>query len=888
MNYGKPFLKRYLSLANKKQSILVPSFPLRLLKWLCKPEYHSDIEGDLIELYDRRVAKFGKRKAKILLLKDVLFLLRPGIIRPLELNENLNTSAMFRSYFKVGWRNLLRYKGYSAINISGLAMGMAVALLIGLWMYDELSFDTYHPNHDRIAQVMQHQVFNGSISTGISMPAVMGEEIRNVFGTDFKHVLQSSWNSDHTLAHGDKIFSKSGSFMEPGVTELLSLKMVAGTRDGLKDMNSILLSESVAKSYFGERDPINKILRIDNKADVTVTGVYEDLPDNTSFRNLKFILPWDLYLNMNPWIEEKENPWGSNFTQTFVQIADHTNMDQVSSKIKDVKANKIPDDIRSKYNLNPVVFLHPMNKWHLYSDFKNGINTGGAIGNVWLFGITGAFVLLLACINFMNLSTARSEKRSKEVGIRKSIGSARGQLIMQFFSESIMISLFALCAAMILVVLILPAFNMIAEKNISVPWTDPSFWLIAIGFSVVTGLFAGLYPALFLSSFQPVKVLKGTFKVGRFASLPRKVLVVMQFTISITLAIGTMVVYKQIHHGQNRPLGYTRDGLISTSINEERHKHFEVIRKELKDTGVIVEMAESGSPPTEHWNTNGGFDWEGKDPNQGVDFPNNTVSYDYGKTIGWEIKEGRDFSRDFASDSTAFILNESAVKFIGLKDPIGKVIRWEGNPYTIIGVVADLLVQSPYRPVRPSLFHLSTNHNVLILKINPEISTAEALGKIEIVFKKYDPSSPFRADFADNEFAKKFGNEKRIGTLAAFFATLAIFISCLGLLGLVSFVAEQRTKEIGIRKILGASVANLWQMLSKDFVVLVLLSSFISIPLAYHYLNYWLQAYEYRTEIPWWIFAGSCSGALIITFVTVSFQSAKAAMMNPVKSLRSE
>ena len=349
-----------------------------------------------------------------------------------------------------------------------------------------------------------------------------------------------------------------------------------------------------------------------------------------------------------------------------------------------------------------------------------------------------------------------------------------------------------------------------------------------------------------------------------------------------------MVVYKQINHGQNRPLGYNTDGLISVSINEERHKHFEVIRTELKNTGAIVEMAESGSPTTDDWNTNGGFDWEGKDPNQGVDFPNNTVSHDYGKTIGWEIKEGRDFSRDFASDSAAFILNESAVKFIGLKDPIGKVIRWEGKPYTIIGVVKDLLVQSPYRPVRPSLFHLSTNHNVLIVKINPEMSTRDALGKIETVFRKYNPDAPFQAGFADEEFARKFGNEKRIGTLATFFAILAILISCLGLFGLASFVAEQRTKEIGIRKILGASVANLWQMLSKDFVALVILSCLISIPLAYYYLNTWLQAYEYRTDIPWWIFAASSFGALIITVVTVSFQSIKAAMMNPVKSLRSE
>jgi putative ABC transport system permease protein len=793
---------------------------------------------------------------------------------------------MIKNYFKIAWRNLLRNKGYSSINIFGLAIGMAVAILIGLWIYDELTFDTYHPNYDRIAQVMQHQTFNGEVGTQMANPAVLGAEIRNVYGNHFKHVLHSSWNFEHTLTHGEKMFLHPGSFFEPGVTDMLSLKMIKGSKDGLKDMNSILLSESVAQAYFGAEDPLEKTMRIDNQADVKVTGVYEDLPDNTSFKELKFILPWDLYLSLNPWVQKMEDPWGSNFTRIFAQIADHADMEKVSAQIKNVKLDKLPTDER---RYDPVVFLHPMRKWHLYSDFKDGINTGGRIDNVWLFGTTGIFVLLLACINFMNLSTARSEKRSKEVGIRKSIGSARTQLITQFFSESIMVSFFSFLLALLLVLVALPSFNDIADKKIAMPWSEPLFWLISISFSVATGLFAGAYPALFLSSFQPVKVLKGTFRVGRLASLPRKVLVVMQFTISITLIIGTMVVYKQIDHGQRRPLGYNRDGLIRVTVNEERHKHFEIIRTELKNERAIVEMTESGSPTTDVWNTNGGFDWEGKDPDQAVDFPNNAVSYEYGKTVGWEIKEGRDFSREFISDSSAFILNESAVNFIGLKDPVGKVIRWNDNPYTVIGVVKDLLVQSPYQPVRPSLFHLADDmENVFIIKLNPEQNTREALSKVETVFKKHNPSAPFQANFVDEDFAEKFGNEKRIGTLAAFFAILAILISCLGLFGLASFVAEQRTKEIGIRKVLGASVTNLWRMLSRDFVVLVILSCLISIPLAWYELNTWLQQYEYRTDMPWWIFTVSGAGALIITLLTVSFQAIKAALMNPVKSLRSE
>lgn len=794
---------------------------------------------------------------------------------------------MIKSYFKIAWRNLLRNKGYSFINISGLALGMAVSILIGLWLNDELTFNIYHRNYERIAQVMQHNISNGKISSGVAVPPTMAEGIREVYSSDFKYVLQSSWNFDHTLTYGEKMFLEPGSFFEPDVTHMLSLKMVRGSMDGLKkDMNSILLSESVAQAYFGDEDPLDKIMRIDNKSDVKVTGVYEDLPDNTSLKDMKFILPWDLYLSHNPWIAKIENPWGSSFSQTYVQIADNADMEKVSARIKDVRLNNLPADDRLS---NPVVFLHPMRKWHLYSDFEDGINIGGRINNVWLFGITGVFVLILACINFMNLSTARSEKRSKEVGIRKSIGSARRQLIAQFFSESVVVSFLAYLFALVLVLIAIPSFNTIADKKMNIPWSESTFWFAGLAFSSITGLFAGLYPALFLSSFQPVKVLKGTFRVGRLASLPRRILVVMQFTISITLIIGTTVVYRQIQHGQRRPIGYNRDGLITITLNEERFKHFDAIRTGLQNEGAIVEMAESASPTTAVWNSSGGFDWEGKDPDQAVDFPNTAVSYEYGKTIGWEIKEGRDFSREFTSDSSAFILNESAVAFIGFKDPVGKVIRWNGEPFTVIGVVKDLLVQSPYQPVRPSIFNLSKlGVNVAIIKLNPQYGTQDALNKIEAVFKKYNPTAPFESTFVDDEFARKFGDERRVATVAGFFAGLAILISCLGLFGLAAFVAEQRTKEIGIRKVLGASVANLWRMLSKDFVVLVVISCLLSIPLAWYGMTTWLEKYEYRTTVSWWIFAISGFGALMITLLTVSFQAIKAALINPAKSLRSE
>jgi len=581
-----------------------------------------------------------------------------------------------------------------------------------------------------------------------------------------------------------------------------------------------------------------------------------------------------------------ENPWGSNFTQTFAQIADNADMETVSKKIAKVKLNVVN---KEEKRYNPIVFLHPMSKWHLHSDFKDGKIIGGRIQYVWLFGIIGFFVLLLACINFMNLSTARSEKRAKEVGVRKAIGSARWQLIVQFFSESFLVVILAFVLSIIIVFLMLPYFNELADKKLSVLWRYPFFWILGLSFSIFTGIVAGSYPALYLSSFQPVKVLKGTFQAGRYASLPRKVLVVLQFAVSVMLFIGTIVVYQQIQHAKNRPVGYNKESLVTVSSNETLHKKFDVLREELKRNNLVVDITEATSPTTAVYNTNGGFDWEGKDPNQAVDFPNSGVTYDFGKVIGWQLKEGRDFSRDYATDSLAFILNESAVKFIGLKKPIGSIIKWENKPYTVIGVVKDMLVQSPYAPIRGMMYHLSLEEeNVFIMKINPKLSASAAISSIEKVFREFDPGTALEFKFVDEDFAKKFDDEERIGRLASVFAILAVVISCLGLFGLASFVAEQRTKEIGIRKVVGATIFNLWTLLSKEFVMLVLIACVIAIPLSWYGMYQWLQKYDYHTDIHWWIFAIAILGALGITILTVSFQAIKAAIANPVKALRSE
>lgn len=794
---------------------------------------------------------------------------------------------MIKNYFKIAWRNLIKSKGYSAINIGGLAVGMAVAMLIGLWVFDELSFNKYHQNYNRIAQVMQHATFNGKIETQNANPALMGPELRAKYGSDFKYVVQSSWTEDQLLTVGDKQLTKSGMFFETDAPEMLTLEMLKGTRSGLKDPYSIMLSASVAEAFFGKDDPINKTIRFGRRTNLKVTGVYKDLPANTTFNQIKFMAPWELWLIRNPWVKTMDNPWGSNFSQTFVQIADNADMEKVSAKIKNTKLNNVS---KENATIRWVVFLQPMSKWNLYNEFKNGVNVGGNIQYVWLFGIIGIFVLILACINFMNLSTARSEKRAKEVGIRKTVGSLRSQIIKQFFAESYLVVLLAFVLCLVLVALLLPLFNDVAGKKIEIAWANPMFWIFSGVFILITGLVSGSYPALYLSSFQPLKVLKGTFRVGKFASVPRKVLVTVQFTVSVILIIGTIVVYQQIQHAKNRPIGYTRQGLINLYLQTEIKEHYEAVRTELKNLGAIEEMAASHSPMTDVWNSSGGFDWEGKDPNLSVSFPTNRVSYEFGKTVNWKIKEGRDFSRKLATDSAAFVINESAVRFFGFKNPVGKILKWDNNRLTIIGIVKDIMQESPFYPVRPTLYHLGKYEDMtnLIIKLNPQQNVKQSLSAIEQVMKKYSPGIPFNYSFVDEKFEGKFQEEERIGKLASYFAILAIFISCLGLFGMASFVAEQRTKEIGIRKVLGASIGNLWRLLSTEFFVLVLISCIIATPIAWYYLKSWLTNYDYRITIGWGVFALAAGVALIITVLTVSFQAIKAAIANPVKSLRSE
>lgn len=793
---------------------------------------------------------------------------------------------MFKNYFKIAFRNLYKNKVHSSINIAGLSVGMAVAMLIGLWIWDELTFDQYHQNYDRIAQVMQKETFNGTISTGGAIPVPLDAAMRKGYGSDFKHIVMSSWTEGHILSAGEQKVAYTGNFMGAEGPELLTLKMLRGAWNGLQDPSSIIISQSVAKALFGNEDPMGKLVKLDNKASFKVSGVYEDMPRNTTLHDIAFMAPWDYYAQ-NILAKRSLTSWSDNSFLMYVQIADNANMASLSEKIKDVKINQ-SEPAEAKFK--PLIFLHPMSKWRLYSEFKDGINTGGAIQYVWLFGIIGMFVLLLACINFMNLSTASSEKRAKEVGLRKAIGSLRLQLVGQFFCESLLFAILAFVFSILLVLLILPFFNEVAGKKMSILWGNPGFWIMGAGFTLFTGLIAGSYPALYLSAFQPVKVLKGTFKAGRLAALPRKVLVVVQFSVSVILIIGTTIIFKQIQFAKNRPVGYSRDGLLNiVAPTDDLHNNFSVIRSELLKSGLVSGIAESSSPTTEVENNMADISWEGKDPSMTSDFASIRVTTDYGKTVGWQFMDGRDFSTQFLTDSSAVILNEAAVKYMGLKKPVGETIRFENKEHHVIGVIKNMVMQSPYDPVKQSIFYISkSDFGYVTIKINPNASTHDAINKIEAMYKIYCPTIPFTYRFADDEYANKFSDEERIGKLAGFFAVLAIFISCLGLFGMASFMAEQRVKEIGVRKVLGASVFNLWGQLSKDFIILVIISLFIATPLAYYFMHNWLQHYEYRSAMPWWVFVAAGMGAIVITILTVSYQSIKAAMRSPVKSLRSE
>jgi len=794
---------------------------------------------------------------------------------------------MFKSNLKVALRNLFRNKLSSVLNIGGLAIGMAVALMIGIWIHDELSFNQYHKNYKEIVAVKVHADYGNEIYTIDSHPMPLADALRNNFPSDFKSVVMSTSNELHLIKSGEQSLSGSGMFMEAGGPGMLTLDMKEGSREALKDGKQIILSESLSRKIFGDHIVLGQVISLDNKLPVRVGGVYKDLPDNDEFKGVDFVAPFDAYLQLNAWAKDARYNWSNQSVKIYAQLNHIEDAQRVNDKIRDLKMKNVSGDQAKR---KPVVFLQPMSAWHLESTFKNGRHvTSEGMKYIWFYGTIGLFVLLLACINFMNLSTAKSDKRSKEVGIRKAIGSRRLQLVWQFFGESVLIACLAFALCLLLVQIAMPWFNTVAEKQMDLPWPNPFFWVLSIIFVLLTGILAGLYPALYLSSFRPVKVLKSAIQTGYKASLPRKVLVITQFSVSITLIVATIVVYRQIQKAKDRSIGYSQESLLSVQAGSAEYQgKYDVLKAELMNSGFVKSVASTVSPVTSVWSTSTGLSWSGKDPASRIEFATLGVSREYGQTLGWQFLEGRDFDKELDTDSSAMVINETALKLMGLKNPVGEIVQKDGKAYNIIGVAKDIVMESPFKPVAPAVFFLSRDMNFLLVKLNPGIRVQDAISKMETTLKVVAPGTSPDYQFVDDAYSKKFSAERRVGNLSTFFSVLAIFISCLGIFGLATFIAERRVKEIGVRKVMGASVTSLWYLLSKEFVSMVAMSFLIATPVAYLLMNQWLQNYEFRADLSWWIFAAAGIGALLITLLTASYQGLRAARMNPVKALRNE
>ncbi|MXV51457.1 FtsX-like permease family protein [Pedobacter sp. HMF7647] len=785
---------------------------------------------------------------------------------------------MIRNYLKIAWRNLLRNKGFSLINIAGLAIGMASAILILLWIQNEISYDQFHTKKDRLYVMYNRSVFDGKLWCWQSTPKIMGPTMK----MSYSQVEETSRINQATFLFtvGEKHLTVRGAFTDPGFLTMFSFPLINGdSKTALKNTQTVVITEKLSKKLFGNDNAMGKTVKIDSNAYFTVTGVMKDQPNNTRFQDFEYFMPWS-YMKKIGW---DENNWGNNSVQTYVLL---------KPGVTETAANKAFLNItRTHSDIKDIdQFVHPISKWRLYSKFENGKITGGRIEIVRLFSVIAIFILLIACINFMNLSTARSEKRAREVGIRKVVGAQKGSLVGQFLGESIIISLISGIIALVVVQLSLKGFNALTDKELFIPYSSLFFWLISLGFVLFTGIVAGSYPAFYLSSYRPVKVLKGTFKAAHALVTPRKVLVILQFTFAIALIICTIIIQRQINHAQQRDLGYNKNNLAYVFMTGEVEKHYTAIKNEMLASNAVTAVTKTSAPMTEGWSDSWDYSWKGKNTTEKLDFDIYNTDGDFVKTMGLKLVTGRDIDlKAFPSDSTAMILNEAAVKTMGFKNAIGQIVKGQGRDWHVVGVIKDFILSSPYEPVKQMVIQGPSGwFNVIHFKLNDNASTENNLKKIEAVFKKYNPDYPFEYNFIDEAYSKKFRDEQRIGTLAALFAGLTIVISCLGLFALAAYMAENRIKEIGVRKVLGASVSGLAVLLSKDFLKLVLISFAIASPIAWWAMHKWLQDYTYRVSISWWIFAITGIISMAIAVATVSFQALRAARANPVKNLRTE
>ncbi len=861
-----------------------PKLAERFLLFFLKEEMAEEVLGDLDEKFYWTCKKNSHTKAKRNYWFQVFNYLRPFAFKYFRSNSILGT--MIKHNLKISYRILSKNKKFSAINIGGLAIGMSLFMLIVFWVQDELAFNQNHQHYDRVVQVLSRAVDNGEIYVNSAQVSRLGAHLGETYPTLFSHVATTfNRNGEQFLKVGDRSVERLGYFFSKDVTHLLSLDITAGTTFSKDPLYEILLSSSLAKTLFPNENPVGKSVTFNNDGDLIVAGVYEDLPNNSTFHEMEYIVPMELVYNA-------ENPptWSNQNTKIYALLNEGIEIEQANEIIRTVLADNIPDSEKD-------IFLHPMKDWHLNSTFEDGIQvTGAQTQIVRIYFAVGIFVLLLAFINFINLNTARCNNRLKEIGIRKSIGTHKGQLVQQFLAESFLYSFSSFVVSIVIVIMSLELFNELSGKDIVIPWTSLSFWIYNVLFVFTTTILAGAYPAFFLSSFNPILALKGNVKQGVLSARFRQVLVVFQFGISIALIVGTITVYNQVSFAKSRPTGYDQSNLITfKGRTEQWQEKYDLLRGELKKRGLIAEMASANYPLTNDLGNNNGF----MDPRTGERYPItfNTIiaNHEYGNATGWELIEGRDFSRDAANEVNNIIVSESAVQQMGLENPIGHMVKaprdffGRGDAFQIIGVVKDMIKASPFEPITPLMvFATEFPLEFVFIRFDEGADYIESLIGIEEVFAEVVPGYPFKYEFIDQAYQLKFQAEERIGSLAILFSVLAILISCLGLFGLSAFMVEQRTKEIGIRKVLGASVSSLWSLLSKDFSYLVLLACALSMPLAGYFLNGWLEGYEYRTNIGWWTYAVAGLICMVITLATVSIHSLKSALGNPVVSLRTE
>lgn len=787
---------------------------------------------------------------------------------------------MFRSYIKTAWRNLVKNRTFSVINILGLALGMASSLLILLWVNDERNIDGFHQFEGRLYSIYERQYHDGQIDAGYNTPGLLADEMKIIF-PEIQYATGMAWNELNAFEANKKILKQTGNYAGADFFKMFSYRLVQGdAENALKTSVDIAISEKMAKDFFGSaQEAIGKSIRYQNRKELKVAAVFEDVLPNSSMK-FDYLVNWETFLEANSWAKE----WGNNGPATYLVLQEGTDVKAFSKKI-----TKFIELYDKDENFRIELDVQRFRDKYLHSNFKNGELAGGRIQYVTLFSVVAVFILLIACINFMNLTTARSVKRAKEIGIRKVVGAFRIALIRQFMGEALWIVILSFMLSLVCVSLLLPAFNTIVQKQISIPFSDPVFWITLGSLTLLTGLVSGSYPALYLSSFSPVRVFKGSLKFSSRTHWFRKGLVVFQFVLSILLIIGTMVVTKQVNYIQSVNLGYDRENLIYVPLEGDLIAKYELFKEQSLRMPGIQSITRITQTPTSINNGTGGVIWEGKDPNSKLQFTQAAIGYDFTKTMRVEMVEGRDFSNRFASDSIAYIVNEAALKIFNYKDPIGMPLTFWQKKGTIVGVIKDFHFNSLHNAINPLVLRLgeSGGWGSALIRTDPG-KTKDALASLEKLCKDLNPQFPFTYQFSDEEYQKMYQSEKIVSKLSNGFAFLAIFISCLGLLGLAMFTTEQRTKEIGIRKVLGASMGSLFGLLSKEILVMVLAALLIASPLAWVVMNDWLKDYAYRINITWWIFLIAGALAVLIALATISLQTIKALLSNPVNSLRTE